>query len=411
MGRSGEHIAARKNWIPEPFSWQRKKIDAAESNGRKMTPSDDEISDQTMVSRTLNAQPPAPPPQAGFFLTYTQGSVPRRVRVGPDGLVIGRTEPSDLHIPEPNISRRHCRVEPHGEALLVTDLGSTNGTFLNGKRLEAPAEVLPGSIFCLGSFTIRFERRGLAEIAEEESLSADIKRAEEYVRAMLPPPLESGPVQAEGWFVPSSQLGGDAYGYQFIDPRTFTGFVLDVSGHGIGSAMHAANAANLLRRCTLPHTDFRDPAQVAAALNQALPMEEHNGLMLTLWYFSYDLPTRTLKFCAAGHHAAYLVSAEDPDPAPLWLRSPAIGMLPMARWAVGSIVLPPKSRLYVFSDGAFEIALADGDFWTQEGLRRVIKQPEQPGRPESQRIWQAVRAAARPGPLDDDFSMLVSSFE
>jgi pSer/pThr/pTyr-binding forkhead associated (FHA) protein len=376
-----------------------------------MTPPDEDISEQTIVGRTLNVAIPAALPETGYFLTYAQGSVPKRVRVGPGGLVIGRAAPSDVQIPEPNISRKHCRVEPHGESLLVTDLTSTNGTFLNGKRLEEPTSVPAGSIFCLGSFTIRFERRDLAEIAEEESLTAEIKRAEEYVRAILPPPILSGPVQAEGWFVPSSQLGGDAYGYQFLDPNTFIGFVLDVSGHGIGSAMHAANAANSLRRCTLPNTDFRDPAQVAAALNTALPMEEHNGLMLTLWYFCYDLPSRMLKFCAAGHHAAYLASPEDPDPAPLWLRSPAIGMLPSARWAVGAMEMPAQARLYVFSDGCFEIALADGSYWTQEGLRRVIKQPPEPGVPESQRIFQVVRAAARPGPLDDDFSMLVMTFE
>jgi serine phosphatase RsbU (regulator of sigma subunit) len=64
----------------------------------------------------------------------------------------------------------------------------------------------------------------------------------------------------------------------------------------------------------------------------------------------------------------------------------------------------------VFTDGCFELALADGRYWTQEGLRRVIKRAPVPGVPESQRIYQAVRNAARPGPFDDDFSMLVMTF-
>jgi serine phosphatase RsbU (regulator of sigma subunit) len=231
------------------------------------------------------------------------------------------------------------------------------------------------------------------------------------VRAILPHPITSGRVQAEWWFVPSSQLGGDAFGYQFLDGDTFAGFVLDVSGHGIGSAMHAANVANVLRRRALPGVDFADPAQVAAGVNSVFPMEEHNGLMLTLWYFAFHLPTRMLRFCAAGHHPSFLVAPGVAEPMKLWLRSPAIGMLPKGKWAVGSTEIPAGSRMYVFSDGAFEIAAADGAQWEIEDLRRLITGAGEPGVSESQRLYQAVRAAARPGPLEDDFSVLVVSFE
>jgi serine phosphatase RsbU (regulator of sigma subunit) len=73
--------------------------------------------------------------------------------------------------------------------------------------------------------------------------------------------------------------------------------------------------------------------------------------------------------------------------------------------------IPPGSRMYVFSDGAFEIIPANGQQWLIEDLRRIIEAPRVPGLSEAQRIYQAVRAAARPGPLDDDFSELVVRFE
>ena len=365
--------------------------------------------EQTITLRPGSFRPL--PPTLGHYLVFADGGSPRRVAIGPDGLTIGRVPPSTLVINSPDISRRHCRIDLDGDWVVVADLGSTNGTFHGGERVEKPTRLRNGSILNLGAFQIRYERRDQQEVIDEASLTADLRRASDYVRAILPQPIMSGPVLADWHFVPSSQLGGDAFGYQFLDDRTFAGFLLDVSGHGIGSAMHAANVANAIRRRALPGVDFSDPAQVAAGLNDVFPMEEHNGLMLTLSYFVYDLPTRQLRFCAAGHHAAYLRAPDNDDPAPLSQRGPAIGMLPVGRWAVGTMDMPQGARLYVFSDGAFEVFGADGREWTIEDLRRLIGASPAAPESEAQRVYQAVRGAVRPGPLEDDFSLLVLEFQ
>jgi len=382
------------------------RAEMADSTGQD---SPDDTSDQTIIGRL--PVPQEAPEEIGHFLIYHDGTKPIRLRIGPQGLTIGRTAPSDLQIAAPEISRRHCRIDLHGDWGILSDLGSTNGTFLAGARLERPARLVNGAQLSLGGFTMRYERRALSELADEEALSAELRLAEEYVRAILPQPITAGPVQASWWFVPSSQLGGDAFGYQFLDPENFIGFVLDVSGHGIGSAMHAANVANMLRRRALPDVSFHDPAQVVAALNDVVPMEEHNGLMLTIWYFSYHLPSRRLRFCAAGHHPAFLLAPALPEPAPLWERSPAIGMLPFAKWAVGETTVPPGGQICVFSDGAFEILTHDNQQWSLEDFRMLLMQHTQARAPEPERLYQAVRAASRPGPLDDDFSVLMIRFE
>jgi sigma-B regulation protein RsbU (phosphoserine phosphatase) len=157
--------------------------------------------------------------------------------------------------------------------------------------------------------------------------------------------------------------------------------------------------------------DFRNPAQVAAGLNEMFPMEEHNGLMLTIWYFCYHLPSRELRYCAAGHHAAQLIAPGQPVPQPLWLRSPAIGFLPFGTWRIASTVIPPDAKLYIFSDGAFEIVTAQGRQWSIDDLRQAIMNNQAPELAEPQRLFKAVRAAARPGPLDDDFSVLHICFD
>ncbi len=364
--------------------------------------------DRTITVRAVVARAPAL--DIGHYLAFSQDGELRRVPIAPGGMVIGRAPPADIVIPVPEISRRHCRIDVEGDRASITDIGSTNGTFLGGERLEKPARLRNGSQLSLGSFALRYERRDKSEVAEEAELASELRRAADYVRAILPQPIATGPVRTEWWFVPSAQLGGDAFGYEFLPDGTFTGFVLDVSGHGIGSAMHAANVANVLRRHALPGVDFRDPGQVAAGLNAMFPMEEHNGLLFTLWYFAYEPATRQIRFCAAGHHPSFLVSPSAPDPVPLWLRGPTIGMLPRGNWGVGRAEVPAGSRLYVFSDGAFEIIEASGRQWVIEDLRQIMKGVEVAGVSEAQRLYQAVRAATGPGPLDDDFSVLVVRF-
>ncbi len=370
--------------------------------------SHDDGAERTMVGRVLVAE--APPIQFGHFLNFTLDGTPQRVPIAEDGLVIGRVPPAGLPIASPEISRRHCKIELHGDDAILSDLGSTNGTFVDGARLERPTRLRSGTRFTLGSFPLRYERRDLADIAQEAEHTADLKRAEDYVRAILPQPILDGPIRTEWCFVPSAKLGGDAFGYQYLSDTIFSGFLLDVSGHGIGSAMHAANVANTLRRRALPGVDFRDPAQVAAGLNQVFPMEEHNGLMFTLWYFTYHLPSRQLRYCAAGHHPAFLTTPADPEPAALWLRSPAIGMLPFGKWQMGGAELPPGAQLFIFSDGTFEIFAPDGRQWQLEDLRQLMRQCAMPGVRLTQAIYTAVRAAARPGPLDDDFSAVLVTF-
>jgi serine phosphatase RsbU (regulator of sigma subunit) len=370
-----------------------------------------DAADQTTAMRLITLRPPLPDLSIGHYLAFTREGEPARVEIPAHGATVGRQPPCDVVIPVPEVSRRHCRIDIAADGAVLTDLGSTNGTFLDGRRVEAPMPLANGSRLALGSFPVRYERRDRREVAEEAELAAELRRAADYVRAILPQPIAAGPVQADWWFVPSAQLGGDAFGYQYLDEETFAGFVLDVSGHGIGSCMHAANVANALRRRALPEVDFRDPGQVAAAVNAVFPMEEHNGLMLTMWYFAYHLPSRVLRFCAAGHHPSFLVGAPGAEPLPLWMKAPAIGMLPFGNWAVGRAEIGPGARLYVFSDGAFEIVAANGQQWVIEDLRRIMQEPEQPSVTEAQRLYQAVRGAARPGPLDDDFSVLVLHFD
>ena len=67
-----------------------------------------------------------------------------------DVTVVGRREDCDFRIPLGEISRKHCRLIKDGETLKVEDLGSSNGTFHNGERMQQ-AELQPGDTVQVGS--------------------------------------------------------------------------------------------------------------------------------------------------------------------------------------------------------------------------------------------------------------------
>lgn len=81
----------------------------------------------------------------------------RRVGIGSSGATIGRSRQSDVVIDDPNVSRRHAEIKPRGGAWVLTDLGSTNGSSLNGRRINHPEVIQPGDQIAIGTSVITFE--------------------------------------------------------------------------------------------------------------------------------------------------------------------------------------------------------------------------------------------------------------
>ncbi len=71
-----------------------------------------------------------------------------------DEVIIGRSTQSHITIVEPELSRQHARFIRQGDGYILEDLGSTNGTFVNGVRLTAPRMLQPGDEIRLGPKTV-----------------------------------------------------------------------------------------------------------------------------------------------------------------------------------------------------------------------------------------------------------------
>ncbi len=75
---------------------------------------------------------------------------------------IGRNQLNDLHIDPPSISQSHATVDVRDRRIVVRDLGSTNGTIVNGKRLarDTPVDITATPEITVGAFVIRFTLEG-----------------------------------------------------------------------------------------------------------------------------------------------------------------------------------------------------------------------------------------------------------
>ena len=234
----------------------------------------------------------------------------------------------------------------------------------------------------------------------QRRLEDELGEAANYVRSLLPAPL-IGPVETHYSYRPCSHLGGDGFGYHWLDAGTLAFYLLDVSGHGVGSALLSISVLNVLRQQLLVATDFRDPSAVLEGLGRAFPMDRNNDKYFTIWYGVYHVPTRTLRYASAGQHAALLLTG-DGKGVPLQTHGSVIGVTPEMTYAAESIELPPGAELYLFSDGVFEIARPDGSYQLWEEFAQYVQEE----RPKLEQIEKRMRELHGQAEFDDDFSLL-----
>jgi hypothetical protein len=75
-----------------------------------------------------------------------------------DGALLGRGDQADIVLEDSFASSRHARLVPHGDVMVLEDLGSTNGTYLNGEPLRGPQPLHVGDRIRIGDSEFTFER-------------------------------------------------------------------------------------------------------------------------------------------------------------------------------------------------------------------------------------------------------------
>ncbi|MCZ2143909.1 MAG: SpoIIE family protein phosphatase [Ignavibacteriales bacterium] len=206
-------------------------------------------------------------------------------------------------------------------------------------------------------------------------------------------------------FVPSADLGGDSFGYHWIDKDHFAVYLLDVCDHGVGPALLSVSALNVLRSQTLPNTDFRDPVSVLTTLNETFVMEKQNNLYFTIWYGVFNKETRELVYGSAGHPPALLFEPEG-EIKELITKNLIVGHLPKFPYKSARVAVPDGAALYVFSDGVYEVEISPGVMWTLEEMRDFLKLKKDDESSELGALYDHIQVLNRDETLPDDFSIL-----
>lgn len=240
---------------------------------------------------------------------------------------------------------------------------------------------------------------------QKQVLEMELAEAADYVKSLLPSPLR-GKVNTETLFVPSAQLGGDSFDFYWLDDDNFVIYLLDVSGHGVGSALLSVSVLNLLRSQSLPNTDFRQPSEVLMSLNQVFQMSSHNEKYFTIWYGVYNHSQKKLAYASAGHPTAILLSStyQGRYVEQLGSLDVPIGFLPNMSFQTKTVDVKENSNLYVFSDGIYEISQPEGKILGLDAFVEFLLDSNIDKSP--QEIFLKLKDIHCVSDLDDDLSML-----
>lgn len=138
-----------------------------------------------------------------YQLNMKLGPTPGKlIQLGKAELLVGRELSNDIVISDADVSRKHARLVQQGDSYLLEDVGSTNGTFINGQRLTAPQLLRPGDRIRLGeTVELAFEKSAMdSDVTRLKSEAAEFEATmlaeEKVVEAYSPPAYQSPPPPA-----------------------------------------------------------------------------------------------------------------------------------------------------------------------------------------------------------------------
>ncbi len=225
-------------------------------------------------------------------------------------------------------------------------------------------------------------------------MSRDLKAAAKIQETFLPRSVPRGPGADFAWvYRPCEELAGDGLNIIPIGEGMVALYILDVSGHGVASALLSVTLGRLLSPPTEPSSiltrdggargrlDITPPAEVAAELNRLFPFDTATEQFATMVYGILDLTNGEFRYVSAGHPGpVHLPSGA--DPVILESAGSPIGLADNA-YEERSIRLGAGDRLYLYSDGVPEAmdpaGSQFGDSRLLESIARVRSETLQEG--------------------------------
>lgn len=295
----------------------------------------------------------------------------RTYRLEGSRLSLGRSSENDLSFPEDSgLSRRHLVFEATPEGWAVRDLGSKNGTYVNGVRISGSQALAAGDQIAAGHLMIEFaiEAAEPAELDFEAAMAAP----PEPPPSVLPPEragwegvsavLHPAPPSFAGWEIAawqavSPELAGDITNYVACPDGRLGILAADVPGRGWPAVFLAHSLSAWLR---LLAADHADAGEIVRRLNRAVKAEvPENGFVRTVLCLLHS--GGTVSYARAGHHPPLILRAAG-GCEELTAGGFPLGVFPLARYEQTQAQLASGDALVIYSDGAVDAEGPGGVF-------------------------------------------------
>ena len=248
---------------------------------------------------------------------------------------------------------------------------------------------------------------GRAARKAEAHATREWTEARAIQHALLPHalPVFAGLDLAARW-EPASSFGGDYYDVMPIGDDAVAICIADVCGKGLPAALLMSNVQATTRAFMAPGVH---PEHAAAAINRALCQHVSLGRFVTMFVSIYDLPTRTLRYCNAGHNPPMVFTAD--GVARLEKGGLILGLFEHATFEEDTMQLKPGDLLVAFSDGVTEALSEAGEEYGEDRLLACVEAHRSRTPQELlDAIFASVREFSMGAVQSDDVTALVLRF-
>lgn len=257
-----------------------------------------------------------------------------------------------------------------------------------------------------------------------DMIDRDLKQARKIQESLVPERSRwFGASEVSLLLKPCGHIGGDLVGMFSPGTNRLAFYCIDVSGHGITSAMMTARLGGYL---SSDHFDqnigterrfdkffaLLPPAEVARRLNMRLAVDQGIDEYFTMAYATVDLTSGHVRMVQAGHPPPVIIKASGGVEF-VGEGGLPIGLVPDADFGQMEFYLSPGDQLLLYSDGITECTLKSGDMLEEEGLGRLLEQigPQERGQDLLDDLfWSLTQKLGPDAGFDDDVSAALLQF-